>query len=51
MKPIGLAVAGWLVPGGAYLLQGRYAQFVSFAFPVSITFGAGLALHGGSPVR
>lgn len=47
MKAMGLAVAGWLVPGGAYLIQRRYAQFGAFAVLVSITFSAGLALHGG----
>ena len=47
MKAVGLAVAGWLVPGGAFLLTRRYAQFAGFATLVSITFAAGLALHGG----
>ena len=27
MKSIGLALFGWIVPGGAYLLQRRYLQF------------------------
>jgi hypothetical protein len=47
MKAAGLAIFGWLVPGGAYLLMRRYAQFAAFALLVSITFAAGLALHGG----
>jgi hypothetical protein len=47
MRAIGLAVFGWLVPGGAYLLMRRYAQFALFAVLVATTFGAGLALHGG----
>jgi hypothetical protein len=47
MKKILLAGFGWLVPGGAYLLTRRYLQFGVFAFVVSLTFGAGLALHGG----
>ena len=47
MKPIVLAVFGWLVPGGAYLLMRRYVQFAVFAVLVSTTFAAGLALHGG----
>ena len=42
-----LAVFGWLVPGGAYLLMRRYLQFAVFAVLVSTTFAAGLALHGG----
>jgi hypothetical protein len=42
-----LAVAGWLVPGGAFLLTRRYLQFAGFAALVTITFAAGLALHGG----
>ncbi|MGP8245610.1 MAG: DUF6677 family protein [Bryobacteraceae bacterium] len=42
-----LAVFGWLVPGGAYLLTRRYLQFAGFAVLVSGTFALGLALHGG----
>jgi hypothetical protein len=42
-----LAVFGWIVPGGAYLLMRRYLQFAGFAVLVSATFAAGLALHGG----
>lgn len=39
---------GWLVPGGAYLLLRRYAQFaVSFVL-VTGAFAAGVALRGGS---
>ena len=47
MKAVVLAVFGWLVPGGAFLLMRRYLQFVGFAVLVSATFAAGLALHGG----
>jgi hypothetical protein len=47
MKPLGLAIFGWLVPGGAYLLMRRYLQFAFFAVLVWSTFAAGLALHGG----
>jgi hypothetical protein len=47
MNAVGLAVFGWLVPGGAYLLMRRYVQFAVFAVLVSVTFAAGLALHGG----
>ncbi len=46
MMPVALALFGWLVPGGAYLLTRRYRQFTGFALLVSITFAAGLALHG-----
>ena len=46
MKPVALALFGWLVPGGAYLLMRRYLQFALFAVVVSTTFAAGLALHG-----
>ena len=31
MKAVGLAIFGWLVPGGAYLLMRRYLQFAVFA--------------------
>jgi hypothetical protein len=47
VKAVGLAVAGWLVPGGAFLLTRRYGQFAGFSALVTITFSAGLALHGG----
>ncbi len=46
MRRIGLAAFGWLVPGGAYLLTRRYAQFAVFAAIVCTTFGAGLAMQG-----
>ena len=42
-----LAVFGWLVPGGGYLLIGRKRQFALFLLLVSTAFGAGLALDGG----
>jgi hypothetical protein len=47
VNPIVIAIFGWLVPGGSYLLMRRYAQFAGFAILVSATFAAGLALHGG----
>jgi hypothetical protein len=46
MKTAALALFGWLVPGGAYLLTRRYLQFAGFAVLVSVTFLAGLALQG-----
>jgi hypothetical protein len=46
VKLAGLALAGWLIPGGAFLLQRRYAPFVVFALLVCLTFTAGMALHG-----
>lgn len=42
-----LAAFGWLVPGGAYLVMRRYAQFAVFAVVVTAAFVAGLALQGG----
>ena len=47
MNPVLLAVFGWLVPGGSYLLMRRYLHFAAFALLVSVTFSIGLALHGG----
>jgi hypothetical protein len=47
MSALLLAAFGWLVPGGAYLLMRRYLQFAVFAFVVTATFAAGLALQGG----
>jgi hypothetical protein len=43
-----LAMVGWLVPGGAYLLMRRYLQFAVFGVIVSATFAAGILLQGGS---
>jgi hypothetical protein len=37
---------GWLVPGGAFLLQRRYLQFAGFSLAVSAAFAAGLLLGG-----
>jgi len=48
MNALLLALFGWLVPGGAYLLMRRYLQFALFAFVVCATFAAGVALQGGS---
>ncbi len=47
MNALLLAIFGWLVPGGAYLLMRRYLQFAVFALVVSATFAAGLLLQGG----
>ncbi len=47
MNPIALAAFGWLVPGGAYLLTGRYVRFACFAVLVAVAFAAGIALQGG----
>ena len=47
MKALVLAVFGWLVPGGAYLLMRRYLHFAVFAILVSAAFAGGVALHGG----
>ena len=48
MKTAGVAVFGWLVPGGAYLLGRRYLRFALCLVLVSSAFGAGLALHGAN---
>jgi hypothetical protein len=47
MNTIGLAVFGWLVPGGAYLLMRRYVAFAVFAVVVVTAVVAGAALQGG----
>ena len=47
MNAIGLAVFGWLVPGGAYLLMRRYVAFAVFAVVVVVAVVAGAALQGG----
>jgi hypothetical protein len=43
-----LAIFGWLVPGGAYLLLRRYLQFALFLLLVSSACAAGTALQGGN---
>ncbi len=48
MNTVLLAVFGWLVPGGTYLLMRRYVTFALFAGAVWMAFAAGLALHGGA---
>ena len=48
MTQLGIALFGWVVPGGSYLLMRRYAQFAGFAIVVTAMFVAGLALQGGT---
>ena len=43
-----VALFGWLVPGGAYLLLRRYAQFALFLLLVSSACAAGTALQGSN---
>ncbi len=47
MKQTAIAVFGWLVPGGGYLLGRRYLQFAVFLVLVSFAIAAGTALLGG----
>lgn len=42
-----LAALGWLLPGGGYLLLGRYRQFALFLAVVSAATVAGVWLRGG----
>jgi hypothetical protein len=46
MRRVGLAAAGWFIPGGAYLLTRRYLQFAVFAAIVCTAVAAGIALNG-----
>jgi hypothetical protein len=48
MKAAAMAVFGWLVPGGAYLLTRRYLQFAVSLAVVGCATGAGMALHGAN---
>jgi len=41
-------MAGWLVPGGGYLLRRRYRQFAGVLALVSAATVAGVVLHGGN---
>lgn len=48
MKRAALLLAGWLLPGGGYLLLRRYGRFaLSFAM-VSVAALAGVLLQGGN---
>jgi hypothetical protein len=48
LPAVALALFGWLVPGGAYLLLRRYAQFALFLVLVGSACAAGTALQGGN---
>jgi hypothetical protein len=48
MKAAAMAVFGWLVPGGAYLLMRRYLQFAVSLAVVSGATAAGMALRGAN---
>jgi hypothetical protein len=48
MKSAGVAVFGWLIPGGAYLLARRYLQFAISLALVCCATVAGMALHGAN---
>jgi hypothetical protein len=48
MKAAAMVVAGWLVPGGGYLVATRYGQFALFLTLICGMFAAGLALHGSN---
>jgi hypothetical protein len=48
MRSAGVAVFGWLVPGGAYLLGRRHLRFALCLALVSSAFGGGLLLHGAN---
>jgi hypothetical protein len=43
-----VALFGWLVPGGAYLILRRYWQFALFLLLVSSACATGTALQGGN---
>ncbi len=43
-----IVAAGWLLPGGGYLLTRRFLQFGLFFVLISGAFGAGIAFHGGN---
>ena len=47
MKDVGLALLGWIVPGGGYLLMRRRAYFAAWFLLVCGTFSLGLAMGGG----
>ena len=48
MKKTAMAIFGWLVPGGAYLLMRRYVQFAVFSSAVTVAVIAGVVLQGGA---
>jgi hypothetical protein len=48
MRSAAALVFGWLVPGGAYLLKGRYVQFATALALVCACLAAGIALQGSN---
>jgi hypothetical protein len=48
MKAAAIAVFGWLLPGGAYLVARRYLQFALSLALVCCATAAGMALHGAN---
>jgi hypothetical protein len=48
VRTAGVALFGWFIPGGAYLLRRRYLAFAVFCVLVCATFAAGIALQGAS---
>lgn len=43
---LAICLGGWLVPGFAHLLIGRWIRSFIFAACVLVMFGLGLAMHG-----
>lgn len=48
MRTAGIALFGWFVPGGVYLLRRRYLPFAVFCTLVWVTFATGIALRGAA---
>jgi Family of unknown function (DUF6677) len=48
IQAAGLVSCGWLLPGGAHLLEKRYAKAALFLVLVCGTFAAGIVLGGGN---
>ena len=48
MKSGAMALLGWLLPGGGYLFERRYKQFIASFVAICGAFILGIALEGGA---
>lgn len=48
MQSAAMGFLGWLLPGGGYLFERRYMQFVASFALISGAFIAGIAMQGGA---
>jgi len=47
MKPLGMFIAAWLVPGSGHYMQGKRVKGMVFFFGILLLFVLGLIMSGG----